>query len=128
MSIYLRCLLFVFLYLFVFELMSWAMMTILLSRDFAELHSILSPKYGILSLLVSQAIMAYFFCFVMSRSDSTTISHYVITGISIGALLFVYKAICLLVSQNLSPDYIAIAPFVILQFAGAAYIFAKNQI
>jgi len=45
-----------------------------------------SPKLGILGLIATQALATYFFCFLMSRSDSTTVAHYVVFGLGVGFL------------------------------------------
>jgi len=127
MSKYLRCLLYVFLYVLFIEGLSWLTLSSLASEEVARMGAFVSPKLGILGLIATQALATYFFCFLMSRSDSTTVAHYVVFGLGVGCLLLVYKGICLFVSQNFGASYFWVIPFVLIQYAGAAWIFAKQQ-
>ncbi len=127
MSKYLRCLLFVFLYLLLFEGLCWLTLSSLASEEVARMGAFVSPEFGLLGLLVSQALVAYFFCFLMSRSDSITTSQYVVFGLGLGSLLLTYKGICILVWQGMGLGYLWVVPLVLLQYAGAGWIFAKHQ-
>lgn len=127
MSKYLRCLIILWLYFIVAEALVLVTMVTPVAGSIGMLMTWFANPVPAIGATLVTLTMAYLFCVLLSRSDSTTTMHRIHFSFYLGALTALLKLTCAL---SLGYDWrllLWLAVASVIEFVLAGWLFAKLQ-
>lgn len=127
MSKYLRCFLLMFVYLLVFEFTAMLVLSSFHPDVPGLINSGSLPLPSLLIWAFVQFVIAYLFCVLLSRTDSTTTQHTMLFAGMVGLIISIVQYGSFAIDANYWPIYVVIVPLSILKFTIAGWVFTKLQ-